>query len=143
MDNTDLKILKLLQENARLTVRKIGELIGLTPPATAERIRRMESNAVITGYHASVDPDKLGKKVRAYMCVDVKKNQHDKFDSYCINSPAIVSFTKVIGTYYAIMLVAVETTGELSEVLDSIKECGATMTHTAVIINEVFNNKPL
>lgn len=143
MDNTDLKILKLLQENARLTIRRIGELIGLTPPAAAERIKKMESHGVITGYHASVNPDKLGKNVRAYICVDVRKDKHAEFDAYCTASVAVVSFAKVIGTYYAILLVAVEKTTDLSDVLASIKQYGGTTTHTAVIIDEMFSNRPL
>lgn len=143
MDDTDRKILKLLQGNARLTVRKIGEIIGLTPPATAERIKRMESHGVIDGYHAAVNPDALGKTVRAYMCVDVNKNKHVAFDAFCTNSPAVVSFTKVIGTYYAILLLAVESTSDLSDVLDSIKYYGGTTTHTALIVKEMFANRPL
>lgn len=142
MDNTDLKILELLQKNARLTIRKIGEIIGLTPPATAERIKKLESEAVITGYHASVDPVKLGKGVRAYICVDVKKDKHAAFDNFCIKSPNVISFSKVIGTYYAILLVAVSRTAELGDVLDSIKSHGGMATHTAVIIHDVFTNKP-
>lgn len=141
MDNTDLKILKLLKENARLPVSKIGEIVCLSSPAVSERIKKMEISGVITGYNVAIDQYKLGKNVMAYISIDVKKDQHAKFDAHCMANPAIVSFNKVIGTYYAVILVAVEKTSDLSGVLDSIKASGGIATHTSVIIQEVFHNK--
>lgn len=141
MDNTDLKILKILQENARLPVSKIGEIVALSSPAVAERIKKLEISGVITGYHVAIDQYKLGKNVMAYISIDVKKDQHAKFDAHCIASPDIVSFNKVIGTYYAVVLVAVEKTSDLSDVLDNIKASGGIATHTSVIIKGVFHNK--
>ena len=55
MDRTDYQILNLLQDDSRCTLRRMGDLVGLTPPAVSERIRRMEESGVIRGYHIDVD----------------------------------------------------------------------------------------
>lgn len=60
LDAVGLAILNALQENARMPLAEIGRQVGLTAPAVAERVRRMEEAGIITGYHAHVDPDKLG-----------------------------------------------------------------------------------
>lgn len=60
LDAVGLHILQELQENARTPLAEIGRRVNLTAPAVAERVRRMEEAGIITGYHAQVDPDKVG-----------------------------------------------------------------------------------
>jgi len=60
LDETDLAILRALQDNARVSNAALARRIGLTPPATLERVRRLEEAAVIRGYHADLDPLPLG-----------------------------------------------------------------------------------
>ena len=60
MDDIDRKILKLLQENARVSLKTIAESTFLSSPAVSARIEKLEKDGVIAGYHALVDPMKLG-----------------------------------------------------------------------------------
>jgi Lrp/AsnC family leucine-responsive transcriptional regulator len=60
LDDTGWELLCALQENARSSYADLGRRVGLTPPAVAERIRRFEAAGIITGYHAAVNPAKLG-----------------------------------------------------------------------------------
>ena len=60
MDEIDKKILSLLVENARIPLKQIAAQVFLSPPAVSARIERMERSGVITGYRASVSPEKLG-----------------------------------------------------------------------------------
>ena len=55
LDTTDWKILEALQKNARSTFTEIGQSVGLTAPAVRERIRRMESDELITGYRPVIN----------------------------------------------------------------------------------------
>ena len=71
MDHTDKKILQLLQENSRSTMKEIGEHVGLTPPAVSERIRKLEEEGAILGYHAHINPLSLGNNINAFVEVDV------------------------------------------------------------------------
>src|SRR5689334_18596773 len=65
LDEVGWRLLKLLQENARLSFRQIGEAIGLTPPAVGERVRRLEEAGILNGYHAALDLKKVGLPILA------------------------------------------------------------------------------
>lgn len=65
MDRTDYQILNLLQDDSRCTLRRMGDLVGLTPPAVSERIRRMEESGVIRGYHIDIDRTNSTATLRA------------------------------------------------------------------------------
>src|SRR5215212_745926 len=60
LDATNLRLLEELQVDARTSVAELGRRVGLSSPAVAERLRRLEQEGVITGYRAEVDPRKLG-----------------------------------------------------------------------------------
>jgi Lrp/AsnC family leucine-responsive transcriptional regulator len=67
LDSTDLKILRKLQENGKITNLQLSEDIGLSPAPTLERVRKLESAKVITGYHAIVDESALGIGIKAFI----------------------------------------------------------------------------
>lgn len=60
LDEIDRRILELLQANARMSNAAVAREVGLTPPATLERTRRLEDAGIIRGYHADLDPEPLG-----------------------------------------------------------------------------------
>src|SRR5262245_58044182 len=65
LDTIGWEIVRALQENARLSFKALGRRVGLSPPAVAERVRRLEDAGVITGYQATVDPAQLGWPIGA------------------------------------------------------------------------------
>ncbi|HVO41937.1 MAG TPA: Lrp/AsnC family transcriptional regulator [Aggregatilineales bacterium] len=67
LDGVGWRFLKLLQENARLSFWQIGEQIGLTAPAVAERVHRLEEAGILVGYHAEIDLDKAGLPIMAFV----------------------------------------------------------------------------
>lgn len=67
LDAIAWKILECLQGNARLTFAELGRTVGLSTPAVAERVHRLEEAGVITGYHACIDASKLGIPIRILM----------------------------------------------------------------------------
>jgi Lrp/AsnC family leucine-responsive transcriptional regulator len=64
LDAISWKILEALQQNARVSFAELGRIIGLSTPAVAERVHRLEEAGVITGYHASLDSTKVGVPIR-------------------------------------------------------------------------------
>src|SRR3984957_16781931 len=64
LDAIAWKILEALQQNARVSFAELGRIIGLSTPAVAERVHRLEEAGVITGYHASLDSTKVGVPIR-------------------------------------------------------------------------------
>ncbi len=75
LDEKDYEILRLLQENAKLTVRQIAAAIHLSPTPTHERIKRLENSKVIRQYAALLDNRKVNKKVMVLCQVSLK--DHD------------------------------------------------------------------
>ena len=82
LDKLDLSILKLLQQNARITVKEISEKIHLSTTPVHERIKRMESSGIIKQYITLLDAAKVGKGLMVICYVSLKqhgKNTGDKF----------------------------------------------------------------
>ena len=82
MDDIDRKILKLLQENARTSLKTIAEKTFLSSPAVSSRIERMEREGIILGYEAQVDPIKLGYHILAFINLNVLPEDKPKFYAY-------------------------------------------------------------
>ena len=79
MDARDWQLLKLLQANARTTFAELGRRVKLTPPAVAERVRRMEDQGVIGGYSARVNLAAVGRGMRVFLRVQVLTKEYPKF----------------------------------------------------------------
>lgn len=76
LDKTDRKILMILQKNARITNKDLANQLGLSPPPTLERVKKLEKNGYITDYTAQVDPRKIG--LGTIMMVAVTLHHHTK-----------------------------------------------------------------
>ncbi len=71
LDKTDFKILRLLQENGRMTNLLLSQEIGLSPAPTLERVRKLETSGYIKSYHALVDEEKLGLGIKTFIQVQL------------------------------------------------------------------------
>lgn len=87
MDAIDRHIIKLLQENARISLKTMAEKTFLSSPAVSARIDRLEREGIITGYHAVVDPMKLGYHILAYINLNVQPEDKAKFYAYAEEMP--------------------------------------------------------
>jgi DNA-binding Lrp family transcriptional regulator len=82
LDATDLQIIKILQENCKITNLELSKRIRLSPAPTLERVKKLESSGVIQSYHARVNPDALDLQVKTFVLVSLswhKENALDKF----------------------------------------------------------------
>src|SRR5438477_10939521 len=70
-DEIDRKILRLLQENARISYAELGRQVGLTTPAVIERVRKLEDGGIITGYRADIDTAKVGLSITAFIRMSI------------------------------------------------------------------------
>jgi len=71
LDKIDLKILKILQENSKITNLNLSKKIGLSPAPTLERVKKLENSGLIQSYHAQVDAKKLGLNVKTFVLVSL------------------------------------------------------------------------
>lgn len=77
LDAIDLRILDLLQQQGRLTMTELGEQVGLSTSPCSQRVRRLEQQGVIVGYHAKVQPHALGKNLLVFVEITLtEKSEH-------------------------------------------------------------------
>ena len=79
MDTIDKKIISILQQDARTPLKKIAAEVFLTSPAVSARIERLETEGILTGFHASVDPIQLGYHIKAYISLEISLHKNPKF----------------------------------------------------------------
>lgn len=120
LDQTDLAILKLLQQNSRLQWREIGELVHLTGQAVGHRIRKLEEQGIIEGFTVQVNNAKLGAIVTAHVTAFMKSTNHTAFQSFVRQREEIIEAHRISGEGCYVLKVIVPTTDELNLLLDDI-----------------------
>ena len=128
MDDIDRKILKILQANARTSLKTIAEKTFLSSPAVSARIEKMERDKIITGYHAMVDPMKLGYHIIAFINLDVLPEDKPKFYAYASEVPNVLECNCVTGEFSMLMKVAFQSTVELDLFIGQLQKFGKTST---------------
>ena len=123
IDRVDKEILKLLQQNGRLSLKTIAEKTFLSSPAVSARIERMENDGIILGYEAKVSPIRMGYHILAYINLNVQPE-----DKYAESIPNILECSSVTGEYSVIMKAAFESTMKLDTFLGQLQKFGKTST---------------
>ena len=141
MDRTDYKILNILQADCRTTLKDIGDRVGLTAPAVSERIRKMEEQGIIRGFHIDVDRERLDCSMTGFILVAPEPEKYNSFCEFCQKNPAIISHYHVIGVFNALLRFAVRGTRELDELLSAIKHYGN--SQTSVELKTYFETKEI
>ncbi|NJL12106.1 MAG: Lrp/AsnC family transcriptional regulator [Microscillaceae bacterium] len=82
IDNTDRKILQILQSNAKITNAQLSKEIGLSPAPTLERVKKLENLGIIRSYHATLDSDKVGLGVMTFVQVFLASHKKSVLDAF-------------------------------------------------------------
>jgi Lrp/AsnC family leucine-responsive transcriptional regulator len=133
LDRIGRNILAALQENARMSLARIGEKVGLSSPAVAERIRKLEAAGVIRGYHACIDPDVMGRSVAAFIQLTTDARHYPAVKSLAADLPAIISCHHVSGEASFILRVRVDALADLEPLVARFSPLG--QTHTAIVLS--------
>ena len=128
MDVTDDKIIKILQEDGRISMKDLASLVALSPPAVAERVKRLEESGVIKGYKAVINAEKLGRNINVLINVDMKVQGRDKFLEFVKNEDSIVECYHVTGPYCMILKASLDKMSSLEKLIGKIQVFGDTET---------------
>lgn len=128
LDATNLRLLAELQADARLSQAELGRRVGLSPPAVAERLARLERDGVITGYRAMVDPRALGYALAAVLRIRPAPRQIPKVADVARDTPEVVECHRVTGEDCFYMKLHVRSVEQLEEVIDRFTPYGQTTT---------------
>jgi Lrp/AsnC family transcriptional regulator, leucine-responsive regulatory protein len=128
LDATNLRLLAELQADARLSLAELGRRVGLSSPAVAERLQRLEREQVILGYHARLNPRKLGMTLSAVIRVRPAPRQLHDVGRLAERTPEIVDCRRITGEDCYIMTAHVRDVEHLEEVIDRFAAHGQTTT---------------
>lgn len=121
IDTTDWGLIEALQENARLTFAELGRRVSLSPPAVAERIRRLEETGILRGYHAELDLATLGVPMQAMIRITTSNSTEcATHGNRLAEVPEVLEAQRVTGTDSYIARVAVRSMEHLEDLLRRI-----------------------
>ena len=134
LDAIAWKILEFLQRNARLTFAELGRKVGLSTPAVAERVHRMEEAGVITGYHAGVNMAKLGVPIRILMRLTIPGGdlQISRTVSAIKDLQEISRCHRITGHESFVIEADVVSIRHMEALIDRLSALGATSTSTVL-----------
>lgn len=124
MDHVDWRILAELQGDGRLSYNELSRRVRLSPPAVAERVRRLEESGVITGYHAHVDPTAAGLPVTALVHMQCYGALCLLRDGEAMRAPEILRLHRVTGDTCCVLLIGVRSMAHFEQVIDRLADHG-------------------
>ncbi|MFE7530201.1 Lrp/AsnC family transcriptional regulator [Kitasatospora sp. NPDC057542] len=128
LDDTDWAIIGQLQREARVSLSELGRRVSLSPSATTERVRNLESLGVITGYHATVDLAKVGYPVLAVVRLKYPGNRHEPLRRLLAERREILECLRTTGDDCYTLKVAATSMEHLETLVDELAGFGSTTT---------------
>jgi Lrp/AsnC family leucine-responsive transcriptional regulator len=128
LDATSLRLLDELQADARTSLAELGRRVGLSSPAVADRLRRLEQEGVITGYRAEVDPRKLGYSLGVIIRIRPAPRQIAAVAELARKTTEVVECHRVTGDDCYVMTAHVRDVTHLEQVIDQFAAYGQTTT---------------
>ncbi len=129
LDETGWRLLQELQQNARLSYTELGQRVGLSLPAVAERVRKMEQSGLITGYHAEIDLGKLGMPVLAIIQLQGIGGQSCRHAvSQVSEIPEVLECYRVTGSDSIVVKAVATSLDHLARVIDQLSLYGIPAT---------------
>ncbi|MBS7620038.1 Lrp/AsnC family transcriptional regulator [Candidatus Bathyarchaeota archaeon] len=121
LDETDMKILSLLQEDAFSGYEYIGDQVGLSESAVRYRIRKMQDLGVILGFTCALDHDKLGYRILGFAGIDVTPGKEKLIAGKVGSFPNVVGVFTISNTFDMIAMMMLRNKEELAEVIGKIR----------------------
>lgn len=136
-DAIDATILDILQRNGRTKRNELADKVGLSLPATSERLRKLEENGVIEGYAAKLDHKALGKDITAFVIVTVDSSKHfASLVEHAMSSDEVLECHAVTGDGTHLLKVRTENTASLEKLLGKVQAWqGVVKTTTNLVLS--------
>lgn len=147
IDETDIRLLSELERDADRTNAELARVVGLSPPATLNRIRRLKESGLIDRITAHVDPARAGFSLQVYVAVTLGRHDdtaHRRFETAVRELPQVLTADWVSGETDALLAVAARDIAELQRVLLLLSSRGgAQRVQTLLRLEEIKPRAPL
>ncbi len=148
IDDTDRKILEILQTNSNVTTKEIAQQLNLSVTPTYERIKKLENNGIIRKYVALINPEKVGQNIQAYCYVTLKMHSQEilkKFEQECTALSEVIECHYIAGQYdFMLKIVATDMKtyhAFMTKKLSAIENIGS--WQSSFILSTVKSNAPI
>lgn len=141
MDKLNWAILEELQKNARVSFSEIGRKIGLTSPAVAERVRKMEDSGIINSYKVNLSHQKTGYQLRAIITLRAFTGRLQAFLESVKGFKEVRNCYRITGNENIIMEVVLKDQVHLEKLIDKLITFGETRTH--IVLSNVVEDAPI
>ncbi len=141
LDELSWGILQRLQANSRESFASIGRQVGLTPPAVAERVKKMEDMGILEGYKVKISPYKVGYQLKAIITLRAFMGKLKPFLELVKSLEEVLNCYRVTGNENIIMEVVLRDQFHLERFIDRLIQYGETRTH--IILSEVVSSAPI
>ena len=128
LDAINLRLLQELQADGRIGIAELGRRVGMSAPAVAERVSRLERAGVIAGYRAELDPAALGYPVSAIVRIRPSPGQLQRVREVAADSPEVAECYRITGDDCYLMRLHLRSIDDLEEILDRFTPFGQTTT---------------
>lgn len=122
MDSIDRQIIALLLDDARLTYQELGRAVRLSANTTADRVRRLRSSGVLSGYHAALDYQAIGRPLHLISDIRLREGtENATFQENLATIPQITEACRMTGEYDYQIRVYCTDTDEFERIVDTLK----------------------
>ena len=128
LDATNIELLRELEADARLSLAELGRRVGLSSPAVADRLERLEEAGVIRGYRAEIDPRALGYELAVVLRIRPAPRELKKVAELAQRTPEVVECHRITGDDCYLMKAHVRDVEHMEEVIDRFAIYGQTTT---------------
>jgi Lrp/AsnC family leucine-responsive transcriptional regulator len=128
IDETDWKLLAELESDARQSFSELGRKVGLSQPATAERIKSLESDGIIRGYRVEIDRAKLGFGIEAFIRIESEGEKCHALQRNIAALPEVLECHRVTGEGSYVIRAALRSVAHLEELIDRLLPFGSPTT---------------
>lgn len=127
MDTIDENIVKILQANAKISMKDLAEAVHLSAPSVTERVRKLEDQQIIEGYHAHVSLKKMNRPISALILFESKDCK--LLAKFCHNHPDVLECYRVAGEISYIVKLATFSVESLEQFIDDSMQYGTPSTN--------------
>lgn len=142
VDEIDRRIIRTMQANGRMSVKDLGQEVGLSANATGVRVGRLMGEGIITGVHAQVDHALLGRGLEAYVdCWLAERGEADweRFEQYVADDDRVLEAVHITGKVDYRLQVVVASPSELDAFLRGLKrDANVAETDTRLVLRRVY-----
>lgn len=141
IDATDKRILQELSVDGRQSMRELAKKVNLSAPSVIERVRKMESEGIISGYTINIDYSKIGYGIDCFMEVTLRHGEYEKFKRIISEYPNAEFCYRIAGQACYLIKLRLQSLNEIEDFINSITAFAGTVTH--VVLSKIEINRTL